>query len=153
MAEVVRLIGAPATGKTFLRAALAATGAASLGIDDERERGLGGARAWDALRGKLLAESSAVVETSGVSPREASLYRPHDRRLVVLCVADEPTRRGRLIDRQRADAMLARDPGYVDRLLAYTDPDVEPDIWFDTSSAPDTTPIVEAIAAWLGAPT
>lgn len=159
MTDVIRIVGLPGSGKTFLREAIAAAvGAVSLGIDDERvlllcaheafpfgRDGL----AWLVLRDRIRMADRAVVETAGTSVHETTLYAPGDRRLTVLCRADHGTRRLRLIERRRRDPRLARDTSYVDRLMTFPSVDLSPSIVFDTSGWSDPSLVIQRATEWL----
>jgi hypothetical protein len=153
---VIRIVGAPASGKSHLRLTLAARlGLPSFAIDDERIRILRPAEvwpeddgpAWYRLRRAVTTEAPCIVETSGLSWSEAWLY---DGAAVytVLCHADPVVRRRRLVDRVADGHRLARTRDYVARLMDLPEPDVKADA---TWPGGDSEPVAAAAAAWLAA--
>ena len=146
----VRVIGAPASGKTFLRDLLGkALNVPTYSIDDERlalmeafELWPSGRDhlAWSSLRQKV-AQGPCVVETQGVSP--------HDdlEGFTVLCVASHDVRRKRLEERvQNGYRFAARwDRAYAYRLLSSTAP-THGDVVYDGN---DPQPVVEACQTYL----
>ena len=158
--RVVRIVGAPASGKTTLRLALAAGLALpSFAIDDERRAILAPGEAWPAsdqvawlnLRARLEAHHPCIVETSGLSPSDAWLYRDTER-LTILCFADADVRRARLVARVRSGDLLARGPNYVKRVSRLGDPvGVSVDALWCGDRPADVGPLLGIVAAWLPA--
>ncbi len=146
----VRVIGAPASGKTFLRDLLGkALDIHTYSIDDERlalmepfEYWPTGRDhlAWDSLRQKV-AQAPCVVETQGVSP--------HDdlEGFTVLCVASYEVRRKRLEARVHNGYRFAArwDRRYVYRLLKSPAPK-HGDVMYD---GVDPQPVIEACQAYF----
>lgn len=140
--RVVRLCGAPATGKSWLRSRLAMElGLPAFGITEERERLTRPGRwwpdddrqAWANLRAKLAAVPVSIVETSGLSANDAVLFRGV-RLFTVYCTAALEVRRRRLIERvSRRSRADARKPNYVADLLASV-PAVRADARWDSSA-------------------
>lgn len=143
--RAVRIVGAPAAGKSTLRQALAAaTGLPTMGIDDERLRLMDpddlwpadDSPAWRRLR-QLVEAGPCIVETSGLSPNDRYVYQGVDLFTILVC-ADPWTRRRRLLARVRAKDPLARTDNYVARLWLSEPVGITPDVvWTsDASAAP-----------------
>ena len=155
--RVVRLVGAPASGKTHLRNLLATRlGISSFGIDDERVRLLrpsevwpeDDAPAWARLRRAATTESPCIIETSGLSWSDEWLY---DGIVVftVLCQASPEERRRRLIDRVERGERLTRTRDYVAKLMALPDPAVQAAaVWSGIGPADN---LAAEIQSWLTA--
>ena len=124
--SVVHLVGAPASGKTWLRRQLAAAlRVPSYGIDEERVRLLlpgeywprQDVLAWERLRAALARHPACLVETSGRSPNDAVLLRGW-RVCRICCVAPAPVRAFRLRERVHRGYRLAQGQAdYVARVL------------------------------------
>ena len=130
--RVIRIVGAPASGKSTLRQRLASDlGLPSFDVHEERLALLrpGEAwpeepqRAWEALDRAIRAHpDGSVVETGGNTRHEERLY---ERRQVmpVVCIATTEVRRQRLLARAAQGGPLVGDaPRYVASLLAQTTP-------------------------------
>lgn len=151
--RAVRIVGAPAAGKSTLRRTLAAsTGLPHIGIDDERQRLMGpddlwpadDSPAWRRLR-QLVEAGPCIVETSGLSPNDRYVYQGVDL-FTILVYADPWTRRRRLLARVRANDPLARTENYVARLWLSEPVGITPDvIWASDASA--TSDRVHALAS------
>lgn len=149
--RVVHVIGAPATGKTWVCERLAeASGWPYWSIDAARERVTRPGRWWpddDAVAWAMLrdfCESGhpiVIVETSGRSPCDRVLMAG---RVVVrvVCTADDATRHRRLAERVRDGyGPAARMGGYVAKLFASPPPEVlDGDIVMSTSDTVTCSP-------------
>jgi predicted kinase len=156
--RVIRIVGAPASGKSTLRRALAAAlQLPSFSIDDERLRLMGPGDVWPAddrqawlrLRAAVELHPVAIVETSGSSTMDALVYEGTER-FTILCVADAAIRRRRLIARVAARHPLARTPQYVERVSRQGEPvglSVQA-VWHGDRTA-SIEPLVARIGAWL----
>lgn len=162
MGQVIRIVGAPASGKTTLRRALAAAlGWPSFAIDEERLRLMGPADhwpdddrpAWWALRDALETNERCIVETSGLSQRDAWLYEGQHP-FVVLCVAEYEVRMERLRARVAARERMARTKDYVSRVGSLPDlPAVTPDVvWHgDGAGTAELAELMRLIGNWAPA--
>ena len=149
---VIRLVGQPASGKSTLRLALgAALDLPTFAIDDLRLALMrpgdvwpeDDSPAWRRLRHAVLHEAPCVIETAGLSKRDAWLYAGVET-FTIACVAPDHVRRERLVQRVRDGYPLARTPEYVRKLMALPPPDVTPDaVW------PLQPDVVERAGAWL----
>ena len=118
--SIIRIVGAPATGKTVLRSILAeALSIPAYGIDDERLVYGWSERAWAILGSKVAAAPACIVETSGMAPDERALYVGRAT-YMILCTASRPERERRLKDRRSTEH------DYAKRLLALGMPCVKP---------------------------
>lgn len=118
--SIVRIVGAPATGKSVLRSIIAdALAIPAYGIDDERLAYGWGDRAWASLASKVAAAPSCILETSGHSPNDRTICLGHAT-YTILCTASTAVRRQRLQERQSPEH------DYVQRLLALGSPCVKP---------------------------
>jgi len=122
--KIINVIGAPATGKTTLRRALAkATGLPSYGIDDERIRLLRPGRWWpeddrQSWRNlwQRIGDQDCIVETCNPIEHSASL-------LTVRCMAAQGARRVRLGMRVGSGYRLAQGRrNYIEQLMRVSDP-------------------------------
>lgn len=153
---VIRILGAPATGKTTVRIALAAAlGLAHSSIDAERLRIMSpgdvwpedDTPAWRSLR-RLVLAGPCIVETSGRSPLDSWLFADVET-FIVLCVAERDVRFARLIERVRTGYPLARIRNYVERLIDVPVPVIRADVvWHGGAQAP-IAPLADRIALWL----
>ena len=136
--SIIRIVGAPATGKSTIRSYLAgALSLPSLGIDDERLRYGWGNGAWEALARKVQESEHCLLETSGVSPHDAAVCRGR-KTFTILCTASRAARKERLSRRlQMGYALAQADPDYVTTLLAMSGPRLEPHITVNTSYGVD----------------
>lgn len=134
MAKIVRLVGAPACGKTHLsRILVAELGIPCYGIADERLVYGWSDRAWYSLAEKVAAQPACMVETSGNNPRDAWLCAELDT-YTILMVASQADRKRRLqarVDDGSADQLGLDD--YVKRLLALQPPRIQPQALLSTS--------------------
>ena len=161
MSSVVRIIGAPATGKSTLRAVLSEKlGIPGFGIDDERLRIMAPGEVWPSddriawlrLQTAINANDPCIVETSGLTARETALYVGHET-YTVLCIAGIEERRARLIARVRAGHPLARLHGYVRKTLLSPDPTTPVDVVWNGSVPAPVAPLAAVIGEWLAART
>lgn len=156
--RVIRIVGAPASGKSTVRRALAQhLGLPSFSIDDERLRLMGpddvwpanDALAWRRLRAAIDANPAAIVETSGLSPRDQWLFDGIER-FTVLVVADPWVRRWRLQARVASRHPLARTAHYVQRCWELGEPvGVTPHAIWRGDAPADVGELAERIRSWL----
>ena len=154
--SVVHLIGAPASGKTWLRRQLAAAlGVPSYGIDDERVRLLLPGEywprqdmlAWERLRAAMALHPACLVETSGRSPNDTVLLRGW-RVCRICCVAPAPVRAFRLRERVHRGYRLAQGQAdYVARVLRVPAPSLPAAIMWHGEGAPTGREQLAAVIA------
>lgn len=136
----VRVVGQPASGKSWLAKHLAAElGAPAFSIDAEREKFLrNGGRwvnkeqdliTWVRLEENMDAVPFSIVETSGAHPNDKHLFAQRNT-FTIMCRADKNTRRERLKQRQQSGATLATGWAYVEKLIELEEAELEPDIIF-----------------------
>jgi len=156
---VVSIVGAPATGKSYLRAALDQhLGLPTDSIDEERLRLLGNNEnwpsddlaAWVALENFTDAYSPCVVETSGLHSNDFVLFE--DRSIFrVMCTAPDSIRKQRLEQRLTDGYRLARgESDYVEKLLLLPSPRLKADVTWDSTRLPSTVEtIAMTVEEWL----
>lgn len=130
---IVRLCGAPATGKTWLGNLLAERlSIPFFDIADERLAFLepgrwwprSDATVWRALKRKVDAVPACIVETSGHSPNDAVLCRGR-RALTLMVVASESVRAARLRARcASGDPVIKMQRDYFVRMLRIGPPPI-----------------------------
>jgi 5-methylcytosine-specific restriction enzyme A len=157
---VVNLVGAPASGKTYVGRALAqALGLPFFSIDEERTAVQGPGvkwagkenrlQAWVNLEDKIDGAGRCIVETSGLSGNDQHLLGGR-RVYVVLCLADRPVRAERLAGRVAGGYGVAPFVWrYEEELLDLVPEGLDANMIFDTSSQPDPQPVIDAVRAWL----
>ena len=131
--SIIRLVGAPATGKSYVAARLETELAIpSFGIDQERLRYGWGDRAWVSLREKVAAARKCIVETSGHSRNDRVLCLGHPT-LTILCTASRSIRAKRLRERVEVGYYLAAgQDDYVERLMKLGSPALKPHLVVNT---------------------
>lgn len=159
--SVVWIIGAPATGKSVLRSALARTlDLPAFGIDDERLDLMApgehwpaeDALAWHRLAAKVSAADQCILETSGLSGKERGLLAGREV-LVLLCVADRAVRVERLLARRRSGyRFAANNRHYVRDTLRLPPASVRPYLIVDSTHGINLGPIVARVQAFLERP-
>lgn len=164
--RVIHVIGAAATGKSMVAAALsAALDIPAFGPDQVRETRMieGGPwlsrdAVWARLRELVRGEEACILESAGVliplertAIGDAATFR-------IRCVASRASRAARLRARVRDGYMLAMDrhgrprTGYVDQLLYQVAPTGAVDVEIDTSEDPPLTGIVQRVRSWMATP-
>lgn len=125
--SIIRIVGAPATGKTRLREHIAKVlSLPSFGIDDERNTYGWGDGAWAVLASKVRSHPNCIVETSGFSHNDITVFSD-SKTFDILCTASRSVRLARLNQRVQDGYMLARgDTGYVAKLLIMNSPKLTP---------------------------
>lgn len=158
---VVRICGAPASGKSTLRRALEERfGLPSFSIDEERFALVNPGEKWgDSLTGWVNLENAAdthnpcVIEKSGRHGNDEYLFEGR-RVFTILCVASESARRERLKQRVTDGYYSAdREWRYAEKLLRMSDVPVSPNIVWNTTD-PTTAQanlivLLETVANWL----
>lgn len=158
---VIRICGAPASGKTTLRRALEQRfGLPSFSIDEERFALVNPGERWgDSLTGWVNLEEATdthnpcVVETSGRHGNDAYLFQGRQV-FTILCVATEPVRQQRLKQRIEEGYYSANYQWrYVEKLLRLNDVSVSPDMVLNTTNPnaiqAQLTLILDTVAQWL----
>ncbi len=141
---IIRVVGAPATGKTMVRRLLGeALGLPSFGIDDERLTYGWSERAWPSLAAKVRGAQVCIVETSGTSPNDARMMIGHPT-FTILCLASRRMRERRLQERVEDGYTLAiGDEDYVKRLLAQGVPHLRPHFVVSTDRSFDAAALID----------
>lgn len=156
MADIIRIVGAPATGKSTLRGILStALGLPSFGIDDIRVSMLRPGEHWPVGRdhvawaklNRAIDECEAcIVETQGTSERDVIASST----LTILCTATTEDRQARLEQRVAEGHPLARGRrAFVTDLLMSAGPRFG-DLTFDSSRPDPVAPVLTACREFLG---
>lgn len=161
--RAIHVVGAAATGKSSLAAAIAvALDVPHHSPDQVREvamvRGTrwGRRNVWSRLARLVAEERLCVLESAGVLRAEEQAALRGAEVFRIRCTASRAVRAARLRARLGDGYMLAHSPdgrprpGYVERLLAQAAPNLPRDMDWDTSADPDPSPVVHAVIAWVG---
>lgn len=155
--SAIHVVGAPASGKTWLRGHLgSALGLPTFGIDDERVALLrpgrwwpdDDAQAWRNLAARLACCPTVVVETSGRNHWSEVLLSGRAV-LRVVCQADAATRYARCVQRARNGYRLAQHQyGYAEKMARAAGPDAAVDdlVW---DGAGELDGVVARVRDWL----
>lgn len=156
--SVIWIVGAPATGKSVLRTALARTlDLPAYGIDDERLAIMApgehwpanDALAWRSLAAKVAGSECCILETSGLSGRERSFLAGRDA-LVLLCVSSPAARARRLLARRQCGYRFAAgNRHYVRDTMRIAAPAVRPNLTVDSTHGFDLAPIAARVEAFI----
>ena len=114
---IIRIVGAPATGKTTLRHWLADYLALPhFGIDDERLFYGWSLEAWQSLKQKVDQTAACILETGGTTQSDRVVCSTRST-FTILCTASRQTRHQRLVGRVEQGYPLVTQDDYATRLL------------------------------------
>jgi 5-methylcytosine-specific restriction protein A len=138
----IRIVGAPATGKTSLGSQLSQRlDLPFFSIDHERSEFMQNYEKWVTeeqdlvtwvrLEDKMNACPVSIVETSGNHANDKVLYNGRSC-FVILCQASQLTRRKRLEAREQGQYQLTTGYAYAHKLMRIPEPNIKPDFLYNS---------------------